>query len=215
MYAVIKTGGKQYRVAPEDIISIEKVAGDVGDTVEFGEVLMLGGGDGGPEIGTPLLDGVSVAAKVVEQGRGPKIIVFKKKRRQNYRRKKGHRQELTTVRITDILTGGKGPAKPAKAAAKAEPAEQPKPAAKASVGDEAPAAMFERPAGEPDDLTKIKGVGPVIVKKLHALGVTKFAQIAAFTPEEVTEVDEELNFKGRIERDGWLEQAKELANSGE
>lgn len=121
MYAVIRTGGKQYRVAANDVIEVEKVAGKAGETVEFGEVLMLGG-DGAPQIGTPTVSGASVAAQVIEQKRADKIIVFKKKRRKNYRRKKGHRQHLTAVRITEILTGGKKPSKaaPAKKEAKAE-----------------------------------------------------------------------------------------------
>lgn len=114
MYAIIRTGGKQYRVAPEDVIKVEKVAGDAGEIVQFDEVLMVAG-DGEPEVGAPTVEGATVAAEVVEQGRAKKIIVFKKKRRHNYRRKAGHRQHLTTVRITEILTGGK---KPSKAAAK-------------------------------------------------------------------------------------------------
>jgi large subunit ribosomal protein L21 len=118
MFAVIRTGGKQYRVAPNDIIEIERIAAEPGDIVELGEVLLLGGGDGGPQAGKPLIAGALVAAEVVEQGRGEKIIVFKKKRRKNYRRTKGHRQLLTTLRITEILTDGK---KPSKAAAKPEP----------------------------------------------------------------------------------------------
>ena len=101
MYAVIKTGGKQYRVAPEDVIEIEKLPAVVGDRVTFDEVLIVGG-EGEPEIGTPVIKGASVAGEVVEQGRAKKIIVFKKKRRKNYRRKQGHRQQLTTVRITGI-----------------------------------------------------------------------------------------------------------------
>jgi len=111
MFAVIKTGGKQYRVAVEDKIEVEKVAGEAGDIVEFGEVLMLGGDS--VTIGTPAVAGASVAAQVLNQGRGPKVIAFKKRRRKNSRRKRGHRQELTLVRITEILTGG---AKPSKAA---------------------------------------------------------------------------------------------------
>ena len=129
MYAVIRTGGKQYRVTPEDVIVIEKITGDEGSIVEFGEVLMVGG-DGAPQVGAPTVTGASVAGEVVTQGRGDKILVFKKKRRKNYRRKRGHRQELTTVRITEILTGGK---KPSKAKAAAKPAAQKaeaKPAAK-------------------------------------------------------------------------------------
>jgi large subunit ribosomal protein L21 len=101
MYAVIKTGGKQYRVAPQDIIEIEKIAGDAGAAVEFGEVLMIAG-EGAPKIGAPLIAGAKVTGEVVRQGRGEKVIIFKKRRRHTYRRKKGHRQELTTVRITGI-----------------------------------------------------------------------------------------------------------------
>ncbi|HRD75695.1 MAG TPA: 50S ribosomal protein L21 [Hyphomicrobiaceae bacterium] len=101
MYAVIKTGGKQYRVAADDVITIEKVVGEAGATVEFGEVLMLGG-SGEPKIGKPLVSGAKVTGEVVEQTRGPKLIAFKKRRRKNSRRKKGHRQDLTTVRIKSI-----------------------------------------------------------------------------------------------------------------
>jgi large subunit ribosomal protein L21 len=102
MYAVIKTGGKQYRVAADEIHTIEKVAGDAGTTVEFHDVLMLGGA-GEPKVGAPMIAGAKVLAEVVEQGRGPKVIAFKKRRRKNSRRKRGHRQELTTIKITSIV----------------------------------------------------------------------------------------------------------------
>ncbi len=116
MFAVIKTGGKQYRVAANDLIKIEKVAGEAGDVVEFKEVLMVGS-----TVGAPLVEGAVVTAEVVEQGRGRKVIAFKKRRRQNSKRTRGHRQELTTIRISEILTGGAKPSKaaPKKAAAKA------------------------------------------------------------------------------------------------
>ncbi len=117
MFAVIRTGGKQYRVAPNDIIEIEKVAGKPGDIIELSEVILLGG-DGGPKTGSPTIAGALVAAEVIEQRLSDKIVVFKKKRRANYRRKKGHRQALTALRITEILTDGK---KPSKAAPKPEP----------------------------------------------------------------------------------------------
>lgn len=117
MFAVIRTGGKQYRVAPNDIIEIEKIAGEPGDIVELADVILLGG-EGGPKTGSPTIAGASVAAEVIEQKRADKIIVFKKKRRQGYRRTAGHRQMLTSVRITEILTDGK---KPSKAAAKPAP----------------------------------------------------------------------------------------------
>jgi large subunit ribosomal protein L21 len=102
MYAVIKTGGKQYRVAPDDVLTIEKVDGDAGSKVEFGEVLMIGGSDS-PKVGSPLVSGAKVVAELVEHTRGPKVIAFKKRRRKNSRRKRGHRQDLSTVRIKDIV----------------------------------------------------------------------------------------------------------------
>jgi large subunit ribosomal protein L21 len=113
MFAVIKTGGKQYRVAANDLLKVEKVAGNAGDIVEFVEVLAVGEGDKA-EIGAPFVAGAVVTAEVVEQGKAKTVIAFKKRRRQNSRRTRGHRQLLTTVRISEILTGG---AKPAKAAA--------------------------------------------------------------------------------------------------
>ena len=102
MYAVIKTGGKQYRVAANDTLTIERIAGEAGQTVEFAEVLMLAGA-GAPKIGKPTIAGAKVTAEVVEQGRGDKVIAFKKRRRKNSRRKRGHRQDLTTVKIKDII----------------------------------------------------------------------------------------------------------------
>jgi len=102
MYAVIKTGGKQYRVAKDDIVTIERVAGDTGTTIEFDEVLLVGSG-ADVKVGTPIVSGAKVTAELVKQTRGPKLIAFKKRRRKNSRRKKGHRQDLSTVRITNIM----------------------------------------------------------------------------------------------------------------
>jgi large subunit ribosomal protein L21 len=102
MFAVVKTGGKQYRVAAGDVIKVEKLAGEAGGTVTLDQVLMVGEG-AGATVGTPLVAGAKVTAQVVAQARGPKIIIFKKKRRQNYRRKNGHRQDLTILRVTDIV----------------------------------------------------------------------------------------------------------------
>ena len=109
MFAVIRTGGKQYKVAKDDVISVEKLAGEPGAVIELAEVLMIGEG-AEVTMGTPLLAGASVAATVVEQTRAPKIIVFKKKRRHNYRRKKGHRQQQTVLRVTEIRTAAAPPA---------------------------------------------------------------------------------------------------------
>ncbi len=116
MYAVIKTGGKQYKVAKDDVIRVEKMAGEPGESVDFSEVLLVGDDDG-QTVGAPLIEGATVAATVLEQKRDKKIIVFKKKRRQGYKRKNGHRQNLTVLRITDILAAGKKKAAPKKKAA--------------------------------------------------------------------------------------------------
>jgi large subunit ribosomal protein L21 len=101
MYAVIKTGGKQYRVAHNDLLTVERLEGEPGNTVEFAEVLMVGEGDS-VKVGNPFVSGAKVTAELVDQARGPKVIAFKKRRRKNSRRKKGHRQHLSLVRITDI-----------------------------------------------------------------------------------------------------------------
>ena len=105
MFAVIRTGGKQYKVAKDDVIAVEKLAGEPGATIELGDVLMVGGDGAEARAGTPLVAGASVSAELVEQRRADKIIVFKKKRRQNYRRKNGHRQHQTVLRITEIRAG--------------------------------------------------------------------------------------------------------------
>lgn len=101
MYAVIRTGGKQYRVAKDEILTVEKLDGETGSKIEFSDVLMVGSGDG-VKVGSPVVEGAKVTAELVEQTRGPKLIAFKKRRRKNSRRKKGHRQDLTKIRITAI-----------------------------------------------------------------------------------------------------------------
>jgi large subunit ribosomal protein L21 len=131
MFAVIRTGGKQYRVAAEDVIKVEKVKGDPGEIVQFGEVLVVSGDD--VTLGVPTVAGASVAAEVLEQGRGAKVIAFKKRRRKNSRRRRGHRQEFTLLRVTEILTDG---AKPT-VTARPKPEPKPKPAvAETDDGDE-------------------------------------------------------------------------------
>lgn len=136
MFAVIKTGGKQYRVAADDLLKVEKVAGAPGDKVEFTEVLVIGEG-ADAQIGAPTVKDAIVTAEVVEQGRGPKVIAFKKRRRQNSKRTHGHRQELTTVRIAEILAPG---AKPAKKTAAKKATKEEAPAAAAPAVDESAAA---------------------------------------------------------------------------
>ncbi len=120
MFAVFKTGGKQYREAAEDVLMVDKVNGAPGEIVEFGEVLVVGGDS--VMLGAPTVVGATVAAEVLDQARGPKIIAFKKRRRKNSRRKRGHRQEFTLLRITEILTEGKKPSKTAQPRPKRAPA---------------------------------------------------------------------------------------------
>ncbi len=123
MFAVFKTGGKQYRVAAEDVLKVDKVKGEPGEIVAFGEVLVVGGDS--VMLGAPTVVGATVAAEVLDQGRGGKIIAFKKRRRKNSRRKRGHRQEFTLLRITEILTDGKKPDKTAPPRPKRAPAPKP------------------------------------------------------------------------------------------
>jgi large subunit ribosomal protein L21 len=200
MFAVIKTGGKQYRVAANDLLKIEKVEGQIGDIVEIGTVLAHGEGDN-VVFGAPFVEGALVTAEVVLQGKNRTVIAFKKRRRQNSRRKIGHRQLLTTVRISEILIGGAKPSK--KAAAKAE--------AKAEAKTEAKAApLFKAPKGEPDDLTVIKGIGPVAAEQLKEQGIATFAQVAKLSDADVAKIDEHMPFSADQIKD-WREQAKELA----
>ena len=247
MFAVLKTGGKQYRVASGDVLRVEKIAAEAGETIQFNDILMVGN-----TVGAPMVEDAGVQAEVIDQIKGEKTINFVKRRRKHSsKRTKGHRQQLTLVRITDIMEKGAGksgvkaalngtgfmsasmieraanPGMPSseKAAAAAERASQPKKAAKPAAKKAAPKAAAEEKAPAKkaapkktaaktdgaDDLTRISGVGAVMVKKLHANGVTTFAQIAAWTPEEVAAMDDVLNFKGRIDRDEWLKQAAEFA----
>jgi len=141
MFAVFKTGGKQYRVAAEDVLKVDKVKGEPGEIVEFGEVLVVGGDS--VMLGAPIVAGATVAAEVLDQARGPKIIAFKKRRRKNSRRKRGHRQEFTLLRITEILTDGKKANKTAPPRPKRAPA--PMPAPEASDASAVPEASTEKP----------------------------------------------------------------------
>jgi large subunit ribosomal protein L21 len=160
MFAVIKTGGRQYRVVPDDVLEIGKIAGDVGTIVQLGEVLLVGGEQ--PVLGAPTVAGASVAAEVLQHKRGPKVISFKKRRRKNSRRKRGYRDEITVLRITEILTDSKKPTvgprpkkeKPAVAAPADDGEEAPKtakkkaPAKKAAA--KAPAKAAAKPRAKPD-----------------------------------------------------------------
>jgi len=226
MFAVIKTGGKQYRVVANDVLKIEKVAGEVGDMVEIGYVLAHGEGDV-VTFGAPFVDGALVTAEVVAQGRAKTVIAFKKRRRQNSRRRHGHRQYETTVRIDEILLGGAKPAKkvaakPAKEAA-AEAAPAPAKKAKAPATEAAPVAALAdlEPKAKPakakaakpevvDDISLISGIGPVLKDKMTEAGYATLTSISKLKKADIAKLDEELGLGGRIERDEWVAQAKEL-----
>jgi large subunit ribosomal protein L21 len=194
MYAVIKTGGKQYRVAANDKILIEKLEGAAGDHITFDQVLMVTS-EGAVDVGAPLVAGATVIGQIEKQARGPHLIIFKKRRRKHYRRRNGHRQDLTSVIITEILTGGaKSTGKKAEIKATAAPV-----ALAAATG-----------AAGADDISLIGGIGPKIYAALTEMGITTFAQVAAWTPEDVTRIEADIKQKGRVAREEWIEQAKEL-----
>ncbi|MCP4206353.1 MAG: 50S ribosomal protein L21 [Shimia sp.] len=198
MFAVLKTGGKQYKVQAGDVLRVEKLAADAGEKIQFNEVLMVGGDS--TVVGAPFVEGAAVQADVIDQIKGEKLIKFVKRRRKHSsKRTVGHRQKLTLVRITDILASGadksgvkaaigsgsvsapatSAPAKPAKAAKKAE-----------------------APAAAADDLTAITGVGPAAAKKLAEAGITSYAQLAAVDVE---------SFDAVKVKPEWVAQAADLA----
>ena len=222
MFAVLKTGGKQYKVQSGDMLRVEKLAADAGETIQFNEILMLGGD--APVIGAPFVADAAVQAEVIDQVKGDKVINFVKRRRKHSsQRTKGHRQKLTLVRVTEILNSGAdksgvkaalgaGSVSKSAIAAVVEPASKAKTAkpAAAKATEAKPAAPKAGKAAAGGDLKKLSGVGPALEKKLVAVGVTSLEQVAAWTEADVTKIDEELSFKGRIEREGWIAQAKEL-----
>ncbi|CTQ50701.1 50S ribosomal protein L21 [Jannaschia donghaensis] len=274
MFAVLKTGGKQYRVAEGDVLRVERLAAEAGETIQFNDVMMLGGDN--VTVGAPLIDGAAVQADVIDQIKGEKLIHFVKRRRKHSsKRTKGHRQRLTLLRITSILASGgdKSGVKEAKGAgsmtvaerAAASPAsnkskvrsgnkgtsgmstaakvavaagaaaatgavvaagvaasksDKPAKAAKAvkktvedavAPGSKPGNLLDEARGGKADDLKKISGVGPKLEGVLHENGVFHFDQISAWGPDEIAYMDDRLSFKGRIERDGWIDQATKFA----
>lgn len=241
MFAVLKTGGKQYKVQSGDILRVEKLAANAGETIQFNDVLMLGGD--AVTVGAPLIADAGVQAEVIDQIKGVKTINFVKRRRKHSsKRTKGHRQKLTLVKITDILASGadksgvaaaigagsvsaaalaaidaqspaanKDKVKKASSAKAAAPKAEAKAEAPAKAAPKKAAPKKAAKATDGDDLSNISGVGPVIVKKLNAEGITTFAQVAAWTDADVEAIEEKLSFKGRVGREDWIAQAKELA----
>jgi len=151
MFAVIKAGGKQYRVAEDQVLKVEGVQGEPGTIVQLGDVIMLGGDT--PQLGSPMVEGASVAAEIISHGRGPKVIAFKKRRRKNSRRKRGHRQDFVLIRISEILTQG---AKPTKGP-KPKPEAKAKPATDEGSEDKPKKKAAKKPAAKSKPAAKAKG----------------------------------------------------------
>lgn len=208
MFAVIKTGGKQFRVTANDRITTAKIEGNPGDTVAFGTVLMLTDGDK-TTLDAKSLSEITVAAEIVEQARGDKVIAFKKRRRQNSKRKRGFRAELTVIRITDILTGGKKP-EMKKGDTSAVAMQAASTQTKGKAAPKAAKASATSDALDASNLSLISGIGPTIEKKLRAAGITSWNDIASWSEADVAKWDEELKLRGRANREEWVEQAKDL-----
>ncbi len=215
MYAVIKTGGKQYRVSPGDKVRVESLDVDEGEAIDLDHVLMVGDGDD-VTIGSPLVSGAVVSARVLSHGRGKKIEIIKFRRRKHYRRQMGHRQNYTELEITSVngvtavATGGR-----ASSAAVDTKTGSSASGVAAAAATAASLKFLDAPNGEPDDLKKILGIGSVIEEQLHDLGVYHYSQIAEFSDDDVANINTHLNFPGRIERDEWIAQAQELMQGGE
>ena len=242
MFAVVKTGGKQYRVQAGDILRVERLAANAGEKVQFNQILMLGGEK--TVIGSPLVAGAAVQADVIDQIKSEKTIKFVKRRRKHSsKRTRGHRQHLTLVRVTEILESGAEkskvqeaigsgsvdfnftetvvPKKPVEAKKKTEkpiketvkketkPTKAVKPSMEAKAKKSAPTKEKKAAAKVVDDLKQLSGVGPALEKKLHAAGVKSFEQIAAWTAKDAEEINEKISSKGRVEKEGWIDQAKE------
>lgn len=206
MFAVIKTGGKQYKVAEGDEIIVEKLDVDTGKDVTFADVLMVGNG-ASVTVGAPLVAGASVVGEVAEQRKGDKVMIVKKRQRSTYRRKKGHRQLETVVKITSILADGKKA--PAKKAAAKPAAKTEAPKAETAKADKPKAAPKAKASDKADDLTKIKGIGKVFAGKLNDEGINSYADIAGLNAKRVAELEEKLGVGDKF--DDWIAQAKDLA----
>ncbi len=183
MYAVVRTGGKQYRVSPNDVIKVDRMDGEKGSKIALADVLLLGSG------ADVTNGGAAVTAEILDHIRGDKVIVFKKTRRHTYRRRNGHRQNLTVLRITDV--GGTGIAPKA-----------------AKVEAAAPVAVST--GMDASNLSLISGVGPTIEKKLRGAGIQTWNDIAAWSDADVAKWNDQLKLSGRATREEWVEQAKEL-----
>jgi len=242
MFAVVKTGGKQYKVQSGDILRVERLAANAGDKVQFNHILMLGGEK--TVVGAPLVVGAAVQADVIDQIKSEKTIKFVKRRRKHSsKRTRGHRQHLTLVRVTEILASGAEKSKVQEAIGagsvdfqftenvktkkstdsktkldksvketvkkEAKTTKAAKPATETKEKKSAPVKEKKTTTSVSDDLKQLSGVGPALEKKLHAAGVKSFEQIAAWSVKDIEVINEKISSKGRVEKEGWIDQAKE------
>ena len=226
MYAVIKTGGKQYRVSPGDKLRVESLKIAEGETIDFDQILMVSNGEE-VSIGNPLLSQTIVTGKVLSHGRGDKVRIVKFRRRKHHRKQMGHRQNYTELEIVSI-NGVTTPSTTDSSSQKTDSsnnnihlddeaeaaASTPQVTATEASTTEAPK-FLDAPDGDPDDLKKILGIGSVLEEKLNDIGVYHYNQIANFTDTDIENVNAHLNFPGRIERDEWIPQAKDIMAGGE
>jgi large subunit ribosomal protein L21 len=235
MYAVIKTGGKQYRVSPGDKLRVESLAVAEGESINFEQVLMVADGEN-VSVGSPLISDAVVTGKVLSHGRGDKVHIIKFRRRKHHRKQMGHRQNFTELEILSIngVTASATPkdsanaksdtSKKKKSADEKQSDNGSKVASGAAVAATAAAAtvaatdapkFLDAPNGDPDDLKKILGIGSVLEEKLNGMGIYHYSQIAEFTDTDIANINTHLNFPGRIERDEWIPQAADLMQGGE
>lgn len=238
MFAVLKTGGKQYRVQAGDVLRVEKLAANAGDKIQFNDILMVGS-----KIGTPLVDGAGVQVEVIEQIKGEKVLNFVKRRRKNgSKRLRGHRQQLTLCRVTDILEKDAGDSgvtaaigagiagwegvksdkgtyvknRAGQAEMKRRVVENEAEEKVAAKGPDAETSQTTKPGnllteprgGTADALTELSGVGPAMEKKMHEAGVYHFDQITAWGPQEIAYIEDQLGANDKVA--GWADEAKSL-----
>jgi len=232
MYAVIKTGGKQYRVSPGDKLRVESLAVAEGESIDFDQILMVSDGDN-VSIGNPLVSQAVVTGKVLNHGRGEKVRIVKFRRRKHHRKQMGHRQNFTELEIVSIngvtaLPSSKDSATGASAKSGTSDNEKTTEKNESSGSDGAASGaavaaaaatvaapkFLDAPNGDADDLKKILGIGSVLEEKLNEMGIYHYSQIAEFSDTDIANINTHLNFPGRIERDEWIPQAAELMKGG-
>lgn len=195
MYAIVDIAGFQYKVQKDQQLFVNRLAGEAGDKVQFDNVLLIDNA-GSVAVGAPAISGAAVTAKIVEHLKGDKVIVFKKKRRKGYRKKNGHRQYLTSIKIDSIMESG------------AKPTAQKKEAAKAAAPKAAPKAAPA--ASTKDDLKKVEGIGPKIEETLNAAGIMTFSDLAKTSADKIAEIIAEV--RGKHVPGTWPEQAQMAAD---